>query len=140
VEAARVAYKLEHHEPFYIPKEVQGRFDESIAEAGQNANDEWNQLFEKYKEVHPQKAEQFEKALKSDLPEDLADSLPNYEVGQNKATRALSNEIINALADKLPNFWGGSADLSGSNKTTIDGADDFSKDNYSGRNIWFGVR
>src|SRR5699024_10460689 len=86
-------------------------------------------------------AEQFEQALKDELPRDWQENLPVYEEGTDAiATRSVSGEVINAIAERVPNFWGGSADLSGSNKTMISGAEDFSADNYAGRNIWYGVR
>src|SRR5699024_2912871 len=115
-------------------------FSETITESGREANDEWDKLFDEYKTAYPEKANQFERAMNKDIEETLADALPVYTEDDNKATRAISNEVINAIADVYPSFWGGSADLSGSNKTTIDSGEDFSKDNYSGRNIWYGVR
>ncbi|CDQ19384.1 Transketolase [Halobacillus karajensis] len=74
------------------------------------------------------------------LPEDWVKDLPVYAREDKLATRASSGEVINALAQKIPYFFGGSADLAGSNKTTVKGEDDFSRNNYAGRNIWFGVR
>lgn len=56
------------------------------------------------------------------------------------ATRSSSYDAIQQIASELPNFWGGSADLSASNKTMNKAGGDFTPDNYAGRNIWFGVR
>lgn len=140
VSAARKAYKWEFEETFHVPEDVYNRFSETITESGREANDEWDKLFDEYKTAYPEKANQFERAMNKDIEETLADALPVYTEDDNKATRAISNEVINAIADVYPSFWGGSADLSGSNKTTIDSGDDFSKDNYAGRNIWYGVR
>lgn len=140
VSAARKAYEWISDEPFHVPSEVKERFEETIIKDGQSANDEWDKLFEEYKEAYPQKAKQFEMALEKELEEDLAKALPVYSEGDTNATRNISNEVINAISKVHPTFWGGSADLSGSNKTTIDSAEDFSKDNYAGKNIWYGVR
>ena len=140
VSAAREAYNWEFEGTFHVPEEVYTRFNESITNSGQVANEEWNQLFEDYKKAYPEKAKQFERALNNEIEESLDEALPVYTEQDNKATRAISNEVINAIADVYPSFWGGSADLSGSNKTTIKDAGDFSKENYIGRNIWYGVR
>ena len=92
------------------------------------------------KNEFPELAEQFVKAMKGELPEDFDAEIPVYEVGKSVATRSSSGDVINAIAKKVPSFFGGSADLAGSNKTTMKGAGDFAADNYAGRNIWFGVR
>ncbi|MEY8292437.1 transketolase [Carnobacteriaceae bacterium 52-44] len=137
---AKKSYKWEE-EDFFVPEEVYNRFNENIVIKGQKLEEDWNQLLEDYKSEYPELAEQFEQALNNKLPEDWEESLPTYEEGTDDvATRSVSGEVINAIAEVVPNFWGGSADLSGSNKTMIDGAEDFSSDNYAGKNIWYGVR
>ncbi len=100
----------------------------------------WNELVAAYKEAYPELGEQFELALKGELPENWHESLPVYEEGSKLATRASSGEVLNAVAKAVPNFFGGSADLAGSNKTTINDENDFTKEDYAGRNVWFGVR
>jgi transketolase len=65
---------------------------------------------------------------------------PVYEPGSSVATRSSSGEALNAFAKAVPELFGGSADLAGSNKTYMKDLGDFSRDNYEGRNIWFGVR
>lgn len=137
---AKNSYKWEE-EDFFVPEEVYDRFNENIVENGQKLEEEWNQLLENYKNEYPELAEQFEQALSNKLPEDWEEKLPVYEEGSDDiATRSVSGEVINAIAEVVPNFWGGSADLSGSNMTMIDGAEDFSAENYEGKNIWYGVR
>ena len=82
-----------------------------------------------------------EAAINGELPEGWDKDLPVFTPGEDTlATRASSGTVLNAIAEKVPYFLGGSADLAGSNKTTINGEDDFSAKNYAGRNIWFGVR
>jgi len=137
---AKKSYKWEE-EDFFVPEEVYHRFNKNIAENGQKLETNWNQLLEAYKKDYPELAKQFEQAMKDELPKDWQENLPVYEEDTDAiATRSVSGEVINAIAEVVPNFWGGSADLSGSNKTMIDSAEDFSSENYAGRNIWYGVR
>lgn len=137
---AKTSYKWDG-EDFFVPEEVYDRFEEKIATKGANKESEWNELLDGYKEAHPDLAAQFEAAVNDELPEGWEDNLPVYEADEKgAATRNVSGEVIQKLAEALPNFWGGSADLSGSNKTMIESAEDFGSDNYSGKNIWYGVR
>jgi len=140
VKAAKEAYGWDY-EDFHVPDEVYDRFKEAIGQPGAQEEEDWNQLVSAYKKEYPEEAEAFDNALTGKLPNHWDQDLPVYEESDDaKATRAISGEVINALAKQVPNLWGGSADLSGSNKTLIDGVDDFAADNYSGRNIWYGVR
>lgn len=129
------------HESFHVPSEVYEDFEEKIVKPGQAAEEKWNKLFDKYKKSYPQLAEELEVAIQGELPADWDEELPVYEAGEdNLATRASSGEVLNAIANTVPSLFGGSADLAGSNNTTIKDAGDFTKDNYAGKNIWFGVR
>ncbi|MBM7610657.1 transketolase [Lysinibacillus composti] len=139
VTLTKAAYAWEH-EPFAIPQEVYDTFKAASEVQGVQSENEWNQKFEAYKAEYPELAAQFEKAMNNELPEDFDAEVPVYEAGKSVATRSSSGEVINALAKKVPSFFGGSADLAGSNKTTIKGAGDFSPETPEGRNIWFGVR
>ncbi|WP_192982023.1 transketolase [Marinilactibacillus psychrotolerans] len=137
---AKNSYKWQE-EDFFVPEAVYDCFRENMVEKGQAAEEEWNQLLEDYKNEYPELAEQFEQATSNNLPEGWDNNLPIYKEGTDDvATRSVSGEVINAIAEVVPNFWGGSADLSGSNKTMIEGTDDFSPENYAGKNIWYGVR
>ncbi len=128
-------------ENFTVPEEVYERFAETIGQNGAEKEDLWNTLVDDYQQVFPELGAQFVQGVSGELPEDWAESLPVYEEdAEGAATRGVSGEVINAIAEVVPNLWGGSADLSGSNKTTIDGAGDFSPEHYEGRNIWYGVR
>src|SRR5699024_5699418 len=81
------------------------------------------------------------RAINNELPTNWDEQLPTFESGEDTlATRAASGKVLNAIAQTVPNFFGGSADLAGSTNTLIQGETDFTKDNYAGRNIWFGVR
>lgn len=126
--------------PFEVPQEAYDTFRGHIAENGVKAHEAWNQLFAEYKTAYPELAAAFLDAVAGRLPENLAENMPVIEAGKAVATRNASGDAINWFAKKLPFFIGGSADLAGSNKTTINGEKDFSAADYSGRNIWFGVR
>jgi len=128
------------HDDFDIPAEVYDTFKAAAQVQGVEAEKTWNEKFEAYKAEYPELAEEFVKAMNNELPENFATSLPTYEVGKKIATRSSSGEAINALAKSVPSFFGGSADLAGSNKTYMKGEGDFDPTNYAGRNIWFGVR
>lgn len=139
-EFAKNSYKWEG-ENFAVPEEVYERFEEKIVRNGATMEEEWNQLVDDYQKAHPDLAAQFAQGISGELPEGWEESLPVYEPDEEGiATRSVSGEVINALAEVIPNLWGGSADLSGSNKTMIDGVADFSPASYEGRNIWYGVR
>lgn len=140
VKTAKDLYEWDY-EPFTVPEEVYTRFEENIKNPGVEAEKEWNELLEEYTKEHPDLAAEFKAALADELPADWEENLPVYEAdASGQATRETSGEVINAIAEKVSSFWGGSADLSGSNKTMIDGASDFGADNYAGKNIWYGVR
>ncbi len=139
VKLTKEAYKWTFEEDFYIPEEVKAYFA-AVKEDGAAKEAEWNDLFAAYKAENPELAAQYERAFSGELPEGFDQALPVYEHGTSLATRASSGEALNALAAHTPELFGGSADLAGSNKTTLKGESNFSRDNYGGRNIWFGVR
>ncbi|MGP4107076.1 transketolase [Virgibacillus sp. L01] len=129
------------HDDFQVPEEVYADFKEKIGNDGADAEEKWNKLFDTYKEKYPELAAELELAMNGELPKDWDKNLPSYEAGKDSsATRASSGEVLNAVADAVPYFFGGSADLAGSNKTSIKEENDFSRKDYAGKNIWFGVR
>ena len=133
-------YKWTFEEDFHVPEEVYEAFKEAAEKLGVEKEEEWNDLFEKYEAEHPELAVQLKDAIDGKLPEAFEESLPKYEAGTSLATRAASGNAINAIAQSVPSLFGGSADLAGSNNTTIKESGDFLPSDYSGRNIWFGVR
>ncbi|ALX49978.1 transketolase [Lentibacillus amyloliquefaciens] len=140
VKAAKEFYQWTHDE-FHVPDEVYSDFQEKIGERGAEAEAEWNELMDSYKNSYPEQTEELELAIKGELPDGWEEDLPVFEPGEDTvATRAASGKVLNAIAQTVPNVFGGSADLAGSNKTTINDEDDFSRRNHAGRNIWFGVR
>lgn len=134
------AYNWTFEEDFHVPNEVYEQFKKLVVENGEKKEKEWNALYASYKEEYPELAVQFETANSGDLVEGWDKDLPVYEEGKSLASRASSGEALNAIAKNLSYLIGGSADLAGSNKTTIKGVGDFTPESYEGRNIWFGVR
>ncbi|NPC92900.1 transketolase [Bacillus sp. WMMC1349] len=134
------AYEWTYEEDFYVPAEVYEHFNETVKEAGKRKEQEWNELFSAYKQAYPDLAQQLELGIKGELPAGWDQEIPVYETGSSLASRASSGEVLNGIAKQVPFFFGGSADLAGSNKTTIKDGGDFSAKDYTGRNIWFGVR
>ena len=125
--------------PFEVPEGVRERFA-LVAEEGGRREEEWRQVLSRYRERHPQDAARFEAEIAGRLPGGWEEALPRFEGSNPISTRAASGKAINALAKALPNLIGGSADLGPSTKTLIDGGGDFEADNFSGRNLHFGVR
>lgn len=125
---------------FNIPQNVYDHYQEKAAK-GAEAEAAWNKLFADYCAKFPELKAKWDKfhapvdaqALLND------ESFWAYE-DKAQATRAVSGTMINRLKDILPNLFGGSADLAPSNKTNMKDAGDFSKADYAGRNLHFGVR
>ncbi|MFC0271441.1 transketolase [Metabacillus herbersteinensis] len=140
IKLTKEAYLWTFEQDFHVPSEVYDHFNDSIKEAGKNKEDEWNALYDKYEKEYPELAKTLTQAIQGELPENWDKDIPVYEEGKSLASRASSGEALNAIAQNLPSFFGGSADLAGSNKTSIKGSEDYTAKDYSGRNIWFGVR
>ncbi|WP_077318668.1 transketolase [Virgibacillus proomii] len=127
--------------PFTVPKEVALCFHEHLVKPGEKREQQWNSLLATYEQQFPKKGKQLIDALNGNLPANWEDLLPRYSTTDTPiATRKASEAAIQAISKKLASFWGGSADLSSSNNTMIHQSKDFSPLDYSGRNIWFGVR
>ncbi|XJS10881.1 transketolase [Aerococcaceae bacterium WGS1372] len=138
--ATRKVYGWEY-DTFEVPEEATALFEEKVKNRGKVAYQEWAEMFENYKETNPEKAAAFEAGFSGTLTEDYDKGLEYQAAGvKAEASRASSGKAINALAEAIPFLWGGSADLSGSNKTMISNDEDFMPENRAGRNIWFGVR
>ncbi|MDU5335919.1 transketolase [Enterococcus sp.] len=139
IDAAKTVYGWEYPD-FTVPEEVAKRFKEEINDKGAKTEADWDAMFANYEKAHPELAEQFKMVFAGELPENWEEALPVYEEGTAQASRVSSKDAIQAIAKAIPNVWGGSADLSGSNNTTIADEKEFQPDSYEGRNIWFGVR
>ncbi len=125
---------------FEIPSEVLNYYRES-GKKGIKKEQDWNELYKRYKEKYPELAGEYELLYSGKLPGGWKEKLPVFKAGQEKiATRKASGVVLNAIADSLPNLIGGSADLAPSTDTLLKAYGSFSATNYSGRNFHFGIR
>ncbi|GGS41329.1 transketolase [Streptomyces violaceus] len=114
---------------------------------GAEAHTAWDKRIAAWRADNPERSVTFDRVSKGELPEGWEDALPVFEPGKAVATRAASGKVLQALGAVVPELWGGSADLAGSNNTTIDKASSFlpkgnplpEADPY-GRTIHFGIR
>lgn len=125
---------------FYVPEEVYANY-KSLTENLGKEEEKWNALFAEYCEKFPEMKEKWDEYHDEDAAQKFYDD-EEFWAYEDKAdaTRNLSGVMINRIKDKMPNLIGGSADLAPSNKTNMKDAGDFSKEDYSGRNLHFGVR
>jgi transketolase len=142
----KIALGLNPDEHFAMPAEVLAHA-RLVKERGAQARSQWNTRFETWKGGNPEKAKLLERLQAKSLPAGWDSRLPVFAPGNDVATRAASGEVINAIAAVLPEFWGGSADLAGSNNTSIKGGGSFlpassliEGANPYGRIIHFGIR
>ncbi|CAN5666443.1 transketolase [soil metagenome] len=125
---------------FYVPDDVLSDYRD-IAQKGNEAEQSWIELFNAYKELFPELAKEFEKVNSGQLPEGWSDPLPVFKPEpKGMATRKASGKVLNAIAANLPQMIGGSADLSPSTDTHLEGYEAFSIEHREGRNFHFGVR
>lgn len=101
---------------------------------------EWEKRLEEYKKAFPQKYEELTAYLEFKLPVSLQDALLNYVHPKTDATRGISAAVLNLCAKEIPMLVGGSADLAGSTKAAVKSSSYIRRDDFSGRNIAFGVR
>jgi transketolase len=139
VEILRRQLDWTNDEAFFVPQEIYDLFKEKGAKGTKIAY-EWMDQMDAYRAKYPQDAMLLDKyldgsALEEAFGGDFFDFDPKID-----ATRNISGRILNELADKIPNLIGGSADLAPSNKTELKGKGDFSSEDYTGRNLHFGVR
>lgn len=140
VKATKEFFQWPQEPTFYIPEEAKKRCLESV-DKGKKAEADWNQRQEAYSKAQPEKFVLFAQALTKELPKNLDSLLPVFPPDEKgMATRSASGKVINAVAKAVPFFYGGSADLAGSNDTTIEGGGDFEAGQYLGRIFHFGIR
>lgn len=126
--------------PFEIPSKVYKHYADNIVQTGKEAEEKWENLLSQYRINFPDEYQNLMDALDNKLPLNWSESLPLYNYGDSIATRKASGDMINNIAKIVPGFIGGSADITESNNSNIDNSTEFSKTNYQGRNILFGVR
>jgi transketolase len=102
---------------------------------------EWQDQLAAYQQEEPGLSRELTRRLSGTLPDGWEEHLPRFGSADGAvASRVASGKVINALAPHVPELLGGSADLAGSNNTTIKGAPQLSAENYAGRNVFYGVR
>ncbi|MET8173958.1 transketolase [Streptomyces clavifer] len=122
----------------------------AVGERGRAARERWQRTYEAWRTGNPPRAALLDRLRGQDLPDGWTDALPEFPADpKGMATRKASGEVLTALAPVLPELWGGSADLAGSNNTTMDGepsfvpsdrqTSEFSGGPY-GRTLHFGIR
>ena len=130
----------ESQEPFYVPEDVYENY-RMLAAQGAKTQEAWEGLFAEYAKAYPDLKEQWDAYHDKQIGEKLYDDevFWAYE-DKPQATRNLSGIMLNRLKNEVPALIGGAADLAPSTKTYMSDMGDFSKDNYAGRNLHFGVR
>ena len=127
-------------EPFFVPEEVYANYKAISAEKAKD-EEAWNKMFAEYCAKYPEMKKAWDDMFNLDIAKDLIDNEEFWAFDDKpEATRNLSGVVLNRLKDYVPALIGGAADLAPSTKTYMKDAGDFSKDNYAGRNLHFGVR
>ena len=150
VAATKEVLGFDPEQHFQVSDEVLAH-TRSLRERGAAWGKEWDERYAAWAEAHPDRAEVLHRLKRRDLPEGFEAALPTFEPdAKGVATRAASGKVINAVAGLMPELWGGSADLAGSNNTTIKDAPSFlpadsdaegyEADPYQGRVLHFGIR
>ncbi|MFE2445705.1 transketolase [Stenotrophomonas sp. NPDC087984] len=119
----------------------------ALVDRGREAHAAWDKKVQEWRNANPERAALFDRITAGELPEGWESALPVFEPGKDVATRKASGQVLKALGGVLPELWGGSADLAGSNNTTIDASSSFlpkgnplpEADPY-GRTVHFGIR
>jgi transketolase len=121
-----------------------------VGERGKRLHAEWDETFAAWARANPEHAALLDRLRARRLPDGWAAALPSFPPDRKgMATRKASGEVLNALAPVLPELWGGSADLAGSNNTTMEGEPSFIPaerqtemfpGNVYGRTLHFGIR
>ncbi|MGH3559277.1 MAG: transketolase family protein, partial [Mycobacterium sp.] len=134
---------------FEVSKDVLTHTRKLVAR-GKEAHERWQAGFDAWAQREPERKARLDRLLAQQLPDGWDDDLPHWEPGsKDLATRAASGAVLAAVGPKLPELWGGSADLAGSNNTTMKGVDSFGPPSIStkeftahwyGRTLHFGIR
>ncbi|MFE4453679.1 transketolase [Streptomyces sp. NPDC056796] len=122
----------------------------AVGERGRDDRDRWRRTYEAWRTAHPERAALLDRLREQELPDGWTDALPHFPAdAKGMATRKASGQVLSALAPVLPELWGGSADLAGSNNTTMDGEPSFIPSDRQtaefsggpyGRTLHFGIR
>lgn len=139
VKATKAAIGWDHDETFHVPDEVRSLFADR-AEAGKQARKAWSDKLAAFLKKGGEGAELYQTLMNKKVPADLLDQLVAAAPSKDAATRKQAGAVEQKAAALVPSLVGGSADLAGSNNTTIEGAADIATGAFGGRNIHFGIR
>jgi transketolase len=143
IRLTKAAYGWPQDSSFLVPDETRTVLRDALLERSQPLYEEWNRHLSQLAQYEPELADELSRMRAGEMPEHWQDQLPTFNTdAKGVASRAAGGEVLNAFAEQIPWLLGGSADLSPSTKTnlTFDGAGRFSADDYSGRNLHFGIR
>jgi transketolase len=139
VDGARKELGLPEGEHFSVSQETRTYFT-AHAQNLAAEYDAWSELYRAWQEANPELAKELDAALKKETPDDLLARIPEFPADAKLATRKAGSDVLQPVAEAIPNLISGSADLHGSTLNYINSSKDFSPDNWSGRNIRFGIR
>ncbi|MYV53524.1 transketolase [Streptomyces sp. SID3212] len=146
VAATKRVLGFDPEKSFVVDDEVLAHTREAL-DRGRETRGEWEKLFAAWRTANPERAATFDRVRAGELPTGWEEVVPVFETGKSLATRAASGKVLQALGEVVPELWGGSADLAGSNNTTIDKTSSFlpegnplpEADPY-GRTVHYGIR
>lgn len=146
VAATKEILGLNPEDKFAVPADVI-EHTRKVVTRGKEVRKLWDEKFSNWKSANPVGSQLLERLLSGELPKELDQVIPKFEVGKEVATRKASGDVINAIASVVPEFWGGSADLGESNLTTIEHGKSFLPSDSKmpdaspyGRILHFGIR
>ncbi len=136
---AKTSYGFDHEE-FYVPEEVYDDFKKNVFRRGKREYTKWNKLLKSYQKQYPNEYKELMSAIQGEYHLDYDEFIKDYQINDKEATRATSEKVINLVAKQNKTYLSGTADLASSTKTTIYDTHRFGIDDYSGRNLFFGIR
>lgn len=138
IELMKEKLGLPKDKSFFVPDEISD-LRAKTQEKGQNLENQWNELWENYKNKNQEAAKELENSIKGEISKEALD-IPQFGSEKAIATRSASGTVLNHIAKYIPQLMGGSADLTPSNNTLPAGEESFSPENPKGRYIRYGVR
>ncbi|MET4645004.1 transketolase [Streptomyces atratus] len=146
IAATKRVLGFDPEQSFQVEPEVLAHAREAL-DRGVETHAAWDKQIAEWRTADPEHAKLFDRVVTGQLPDGWEAALPQFEAGTSVATRAASGKVLQALGSVIPELWGGSADLAGSNNTTIDRTSSFlprgnplpEADPY-GRTVHFGIR
>merc|ERR1712003_78111 len=138
-ESGREALGLPADKPWYVSPETYEYFEAHKKELVAKY-DAWQETFAAWEVANPELAKKYADAMAGVVPDNLDSLMKEFEVGSGVATRNAGATVLQPIAQSMPFYVSGSADLHGSNKNYMKGVGDFSKNNYAGRNFYYGIR